>query len=96
MTRAGDAAGYGIGRCRKEWEAGRANGALISTTERNTSGRTSAHHAATGEPKSWPITAATERWPSAADEPKRIPHKVQHAERVEIAVVIPSQPVVRP
>ena len=38
-----------------------ANGALISTTERNTSGRISAHQAATGEPKSWPITAATER-----------------------------------
>ena len=37
------------------------NGALIKTTERNTSGRTSAHHAATGEPKSWPITAATLR-----------------------------------
>ena len=37
------------------------NGALISATERNTSGRTSAHHAATGEPKSCPTTAATER-----------------------------------
>ena len=40
---------------------GPANGALISTTERNTSGRTSAHQAATGEPKSCPTTAATER-----------------------------------
>ena len=29
-----------------------ANGALIITTERNTSGRVSAHHAATGDPKS--------------------------------------------
>jgi hypothetical protein len=28
------------------------NGVLISATERNTSGRTSAHHAAAGEPKS--------------------------------------------
>ena len=36
---------------------GPANGALISTTERNTSGRMSEHHAATGEPKSWPTTA---------------------------------------
>jgi len=26
------------------------NGALINTTERNTSGRAKAHHAATGEP----------------------------------------------
>ena len=40
---------------------GPANGALISATERNTSGRSSAHQAATGEPKSWPTTAATER-----------------------------------
>ena len=37
------------------------NGALIITTERNTSGRISAHHAATELPKSCPITASTER-----------------------------------
>ena len=36
-------------------------GALIIATERNTSGRMRAHHAATGEPKSWPMTAATSR-----------------------------------
>ena len=35
--------------------------ALIMTTERNTSGRTNAHHAATGLPKSCPITASTLR-----------------------------------
>ena len=40
---------------------GPANGALISATDRNTSGRTSAHHAATELPKSWPTTAATLR-----------------------------------
>jgi len=40
---------------------GPVNGALISATERKTSGRNSAHHAATGEPKSCPTTAATER-----------------------------------
>ena len=49
---------------------GPANGALIIATERNTSGRNStAHQAATGEPKSWPKTPATERWPSAATTP---------------------------
>jgi hypothetical protein len=37
------------------------NGELISTTERNTSGRISALHAATGEPASCPTTAATSR-----------------------------------
>ena len=36
-------------------------GALINTTERNTSGRTSAHHAATDAPKSCPATKATLR-----------------------------------
>ena len=40
---------------------GPANGALIITTERNTSGRASAQYAATGEPKSCPTTAAQER-----------------------------------
>ena len=40
---------------------GPANGALINATERNTSGRTTAHHAATEAPKSCPTTAATER-----------------------------------
>ena len=42
-------------------DGGPANGALIMTTERNTSGRISAHHAATDEPKSCPITASTLR-----------------------------------
>ena len=42
-------------------EGGPGNGALIIATAGNTSGRSSAHQAATGEPKSWPITAATER-----------------------------------
>src|SRR5579871_6684184 len=37
---------------------GPANGALINATEPNTSGRTSAHQAATEAPKSWPTTAA--------------------------------------
>ena len=37
------------------------NGALIMTTERNTSGRISAHQAATDEPKSCPMTASTLR-----------------------------------
>jgi len=36
------------------------DGALISATDRNTSGRTSAHHAATELPKSCPTTASTE------------------------------------
>src|SRR6476660_5734107 len=42
-----------------------ANGALISTTERKMSGRTTEHHAATGDPKSWPTTAATDRYQNA-------------------------------
>ena len=42
-------------------DGGPPNGALIMTTERNTSGRISAHHAATDEPKSCPITASTLR-----------------------------------
>jgi hypothetical protein len=37
------------------------NGALISTTDWNTSGRINAQQAATGEPKSCPTTAATDR-----------------------------------
>ena len=41
------------------------NGALIITTDRNTSGRVSAHQPATGDPKSCPTTSATLRWPSA-------------------------------
>ena len=40
-------------------EGDRSKGALINTTEWNTSGRIKAQSAATGEPKSWPITAAT-------------------------------------
>jgi hypothetical protein len=40
---------------------GPSNGALISASERNISGRTSAHHAATEAPKSWPMTAAASR-----------------------------------
>ena len=47
---------------------GPANGA-IKTSERNTSGRASAHQAATEAPKSWPTTAAAEAWPSAATSP---------------------------
>ena len=35
------------------------NGALMSTTERKTSGRATAHHDATSDPKSWPA-----RWTS--------------------------------
>ena len=60
------AAGFGLTACvllavSKGMAGGPANGALISTTERNTSGRSSANQAATGEPKSWPIMAAMER-----------------------------------
>ena len=42
--------------------------ALIKATEVNTSGRTTAHQAATGEPKSCPITG-TERYPKAETSP---------------------------
>ena len=42
-------------------DGGPPNGALIMTTDRNTSGRISAHQAATDEPKSCPITASTLR-----------------------------------
>ena len=37
------------------------NGALIRATARNTSGRATAHQAAMGDPKSWPMTASTVR-----------------------------------
>ncbi len=67
---------------------GPANGALISATERKTSGRTSAHQAATEAPKSWPTTAATERWPNAEHQCQRIPDRIQYAERMQVAVVI--------
>jgi hypothetical protein len=40
---------------------GPSNGALISASERNTSGRVSAHQAATEAPKSCPTTAAVSR-----------------------------------
>ena len=35
------------------------NGALIITTDRKMSGRVTAHQAANGDPKSWPITPST-------------------------------------
>ena len=44
------------------------NGAMIAS-ERNTSGRVSAHHEATEAPKSCPTTAAAEEYPSAAVSP---------------------------
>ena len=47
-------------------DGGPTNGALINTTERNTSGRIKAQSAATGEPKSWPTTAATLPYPRAS------------------------------
>ena len=50
---------------------GPANGALINTTERKTSGRITAHHAATGDPKSWPTTAAIERAPNEETSSRR-------------------------
>jgi len=40
---------------------GAAKGLLIITTEWNTSGRTSEHQAAMGDPQSCPTTAATDR-----------------------------------
>ena len=67
---------------------GPANGALISATERNTSGRTSAHQAATGEPKSCPTTAATRAVAERRHEPQRVAHQVEQAERAEVAVVV--------
>src|ERR1700754_3850805 len=42
---------------------------VISASERNTSGRTSAHHAAIPAPKSLPTTAWIERCPNAATRP---------------------------
>ncbi|MEZ5292387.1 MAG: hypothetical protein R2745_15000 [Vicinamibacterales bacterium] len=48
-----------------------AKGALIITTAGKTSGRAKAHHAATGEPKSWPTTPASLRWPSAETNARR-------------------------
>ena len=41
----------------------------IKATERNTSGRVTAHQAAMGEPKSCPTTAAKDRWPNANTKP---------------------------
>ena len=48
----GDMRGAGRRSVSNGSAGGPANGALMSTTERNTSGRNRAHHAATGEPKS--------------------------------------------
>src|ERR1700730_11800114 len=45
------------------------NGALISTVDRKTSGRATEHQAETGDPKSCPTTAATDRWPNARTRP---------------------------
>ena len=56
-----DALCFGASAVSNGIDGGPANGALISATERNTSGRSSAHQAAMGEPKSCPTTAATER-----------------------------------
>ena len=67
---------------------GPANGALISATERNTSGRTSAHQAATGEPKSCPTTAGDGAIAERRDQAERVAHQVEHAERAEVAVVV--------
>ena len=70
------------------------NGALISTTERNTSGRVSAHQAATGEPKSCPTTAATERYPNAATSAEHVADVIERREGrevvVEVDVPVPS------
>ena len=66
------------------------NGALISATERNTSGRTSAHQAATGEPKSCPTTAATDRYPSADTSPSASRTAFSKSKRAQVvrAVVV--------
>src|SRR5262249_21539752 len=46
------------------------NGAVISTIERNMSGRISVDQAETAEPKSCPTIIATLRYPSASTSPK--------------------------
>ena len=67
---------------------GPANGALINASERNTSGRTSAHQAATDGAE---IVADHRRDLAVAerrDQAQRVAHRVEHAERGEIVVVI--------
>ncbi len=68
---------------------GPANGALISATERNTSGRT---QRAPGRHRRAEIVARPppppSGSPSADEQPSRIAHEVEHAERAEVAVVV--------
>ncbi len=71
---------------------GPSNGALISARLRNISGRTSAHHAATDAPKSCPITASACLVPQRRDQSRRIPHRVQQAERRQIVIEIGAPP----
>ena len=65
-----------------------ANGALIITTRWNTSGRVSAHHAATGDPKSWPTTPASVRWPSAEVSASRSRTRLKRRERRQVVVEV--------
>ncbi len=58
---AGGATGAGSLAVLKGSAGGPAKGALMSATERNTSGRISEHQAATGDPKSCPTTVVTDR-----------------------------------
>jgi hypothetical protein len=52
MSGADEVCGGGLSAVSKGNAGGPAKGALIIATQRNTSGRTSAHHAATEAPKS--------------------------------------------
>ena len=61
----------------------------MRTTRRKTSGRISAQKAATGDPKSCPITARTSRAPSARDERQYVADQFGHAERGKVSVIRP-------
>jgi hypothetical protein len=83
-------------RLRSGKSGGPANGALISATLRNMSGRTSAHHAATEAPKSCPITAATRSQPSAATSPAASRTALSRRNGARSSSKSALHPVVRP
>src|SRR5262249_35643391 len=74
---------------------GPANGDVIKTRARNTSGRMSALQAATGAPASRPITAATWRCPSATTSASASRTMLSMRKGSGSASYDPSHPVVR-
>ena len=73
---------------------GPAKGALMSTREPNTSGRTSAHHAATAAPKSCPTTCCRAAIAEGERKSQCVAHCVQETKGSKVRIII-SAPTCR-